>query len=161
MMACGIIAGSLLILHLGFLTSLPFQVLLFLGVVLYIPAILQIWIQVKFYKILSRFLLGVAVVFLFYAGLWLTPLSFLGWILRAGFLACFGIVWNLTLKIRSIYSVSPCQHCPSGRFPICSYTIPRIPRLATKYFAESEGNDPVNDDFVRALQSVYTEQNKS
>ncbi len=67
----------------------------------------------------------------------------------------FYTVWNLTLAIRSQYSTSPCQHCPEGRFPVCSYTIPRIPRLANRYLSESDGSNPDADEFVRALQSVY------
>lgn len=156
MMTCGIVAVILLLPHLRILTALPFSVLLFLGVLLYIPAVLQIWIQVKAYKILARFSLGVSVVLLFYAGLWLTPWSLEGWVLKVGFLAVFYTVWNLTLEIRSQSSTSPCQNCPEGRFPVCSYTIPRIPRLANKYFSESDGSDPEGDEFVRALESVYS-----
>jgi hypothetical protein len=155
MMACGIASGIWLLPHLGFVTALPFSALLCLGVLLYIPAIFQMWIQFKPYKILARFSLGVSVVFLCYAGLWLTPLSLEGWILKVGFLAVFYRVWNLTLAIRSQYSTSPCQHCPEGRFPVCSYTIPRIPRLANRYLSESDGSHPDADEFVIALQSVY------
>ncbi|MCL1475766.1 hypothetical protein [Argonema antarcticum] len=155
MMTCGIGAGLLLLPHLKFLTALPFYVLLFVGICLYIPAILQIKIQFKPYKIGARFCLGMAVVFLVYAGLWLTPWSIVGLILRLGFITEFYIVWHLTLKIRSRHSKPLCDNCPAGRFPVCSYTIPRISRLANKYFAESDGNNQEADDFVRALQSVY------
>lgn len=156
MMACGMASGIWLLPHLGFVTALPFFALLCIGVLLYIPAIFQVWIQFKPYKILARFFLGISVVFLFYAGIWLTPWSLVGWILKVGFLAVFYTVWNLTLAIRSQYSTSPCQHCPEGRFPVCSYTIPRIPRLANRYFSESDGSNPDADEFVRALQSVYS-----
>ena len=156
MMTCGVLAGIWLITHLGFFTTVPFSVLLFLGVWLYLLAIVQIWVQVKAYKILARFCLGISVVWLFYAGLWLTPWSLEGWALKVGFLTTFYIVWNLTLEIRSQYAVSPCQHCPEGRFPICSYTVTRIPKLANKYFSESDGSDLEADDFVRALTSVYS-----
>jgi hypothetical protein len=155
MMACGIASGIWLLPHLGFMRVLPFSALLCLGVLLYIPAVFQVWIQFKPYKILARFLLGISVVFLGYAGTWLTPWSLGGWILKVGFLAVFYTVWNLTLAIRSQYSTSPCQHCPEGRFPVCSYTIPRIPRLANKYLSESDGTNPDADEFVIALQSVY------
>lgn len=155
MMACGMASGIWLLPHLGFVTTIPFFALLCLGVLLYIPAIFQVWIQFKPYKILARFLLGISVIFLFYAGLWLTPWSLAGWIFKVGFLAVFYTVWNLTLAIRSQYSTSPCQHCPEGRFPVCSYTIPRIPRLANRYLSESDGSSPDADEFVRALQSVY------
>ncbi|UWU45778.1 hypothetical protein [Limnospira platensis] len=89
MMSCGIIAGLGLIPHLGIFKNLPFFVLLSLGVLLYIPAIIQIWVQKKFYKIIARFCLGVSVVFLCYAGLWLTPNSTVGWILKLGFITVF------------------------------------------------------------------------
>lgn len=156
MMGCGIGVGLLLIPHLGVLTALPFSVLLCLGVLLYLPAIFQIWIQKKAYKIIARFSLGISVVLLFYAGICLTSWSWFGWILKAGFLMVFYVVWKLTLKVRSEYSKSPCDNCPEGRYPICSYTISRIPQLANNYFAEADGTDPEADDFVTALKSVYS-----
>ncbi len=158
MMSCGIITGFLLIPHLGVLKTLPFFILLSLGVLLYVPAVLQIWIQKKLYKIIARFCLGVSVVFLCYAGLWLTPNSTIGWILKFGFIAIFYMVWNLTLRVRSQYSKSPCKNCPEGRFPLCSYTTHRIPKLAKQYFSESERTNPEADDFVIALQSVYSKR---
>ncbi len=161
MMACGIVAGILLVPHLEFLTAQPFYVLLAIGVLLYIPAICQIWIQVKAYKMLARFCLGVAVVLLVYAGLWLTPWSLVGLILRVGFLGEFYLVWYLTLKIRSKHSRSPCDRCQEGRFPVCSYTNGRIPQLANQYFTEADGSDPAADEFVRALQSVYSSCDRS
>lgn len=154
MITCGLTVGIILIPHLGIITHLPYYVLLTLGVILYIPAILQIWIQKKPYKMFARFLLGIAIAFLAYAGLWLTPFSVLGVILRIGFLTFFILVWRLTLKVRSTYSKSPCQNCPDGRFPVCSYTMHRVPKLARKYFAKSDGSDPEGDEFVKALLSV-------
>lgn len=106
MMGCGMAAGTLLIPHWQFVKNLPFYVLLCFGVLLYIPALLQIRIQLKAYKLFARFLLGFSVVCLVYAGLCLTPLSLTGWVLKLGFLANFYLVWNLTLKMRSRYSSS-------------------------------------------------------
>lgn len=146
----------MLIPHLGVLKTLPFFVLLSLGVLLYVPAVLQIWIQKKTYKILARFCLGISVVFLCYAGLWLTPNSTIGWVLKFGFITVFYGVWHLTLTVRSQYSKSPCTRCPEGRFPLCSYTTHRIPKLAPQYFSESDGNNQEADEFVTALQSVYS-----
>jgi len=154
MMTCGIISGMFLLPHLSVLINSPFQYLLAVGVSLYLPAICQIWIQHKSYKLIARFLLGISVIFLMYAGLWLAPWSFVGWILRLGFLSTFIIVWKLTLRLRAQRSRSPCHHCPDGRFPICSYTASRIPELADKYFAQSTGNHPEADEFVRALQAI-------
>jgi hypothetical protein len=153
MMACGILAGVLL-LQIPLLSAYPFYYLLILGVLLYIPAVLQIWIQIKSYKLLARFSLGIAVAFLFYAGCWLTPWSWIGLILRVGFLVIFGLVWNITLKLRSQESKSPCNRCPEGQFPICAYTKTRIQRQAIKYFAKSNGSDPATDNVIRAFQSL-------
>jgi hypothetical protein len=155
MITCGLTVGIALLPYLRIITHLPYYVLLTLGVILYIPAILQIWIQKKPYKMFARFLLGIAIAFLAYAGLWLTPFSALGAILRIGFLTFFILVWRLTLKVRSTYSKSPCQNCPDGRFPVCNYTMHRVPKLARKYFAQSDGSDPEADEFVKALLSVY------
>jgi len=161
MMGSGMFVGIMLIPYLGILKDLPFFVLLSLGVLLYIPAVLQIWIQQKNYKILARFSLGIAVIFLCYAGLWLTPISTVGLILKLGFITIFYIVWNLTLRLRSQYSKSPCQNCPEGRFPLCSYTTHRIPKLAQQYFSESDGTNSEADEFVTALQSVYSQPQKN
>lgn len=158
MMSCGIISGFLLIPHLTFLTDTPFYVPILFGVLLYIPAIFQVWIQFKAYKIASRFCLGIAVFLMIYGGLWLTPWSWLGLVLKAGFLGEFYLVWKLTLKVRSQYSKSPCDSCPKGRFPLCSYTVKRIPRFANKYFADADGTNPEADDFVRGLQQFYITQ---
>jgi hypothetical protein len=160
MMTSGIIAGILLLFQLDILTTLPFQYLLSIGVLLYFPAIAQIWIQRKPYKLIARFLLGISVVFLMYAGLWLIPWSVVGWGMRLGFLIIFRTVWKLTLKLRSRNSRSPCNHCPDGRFPVCAYTAPRIPKLAEQYFAQSRHCNPEADEFVRALQTVHTNQNR-
>jgi len=154
MMTCGMVSGLLWLPHLELLTTQPFYVLLALGIFLYIPALLQIWIQVKAYKVLARYLLGVSVTVLIYAGLWMTPFTVWGWILKIGFVIGFILVWNLTLKVRSHYSKSPCQNCPEGRFPLCSYTMKRIPPLANRYFAQADGTDPEADEFVRALQGL-------
>jgi len=159
MMACGAISGLFLLPHLSILINSPFHYLLAVGVLLYLPAICQIWIQRKTYKLIARFLLGISVVFLMYAGLWLTSWSLIGWTLRSGFLIIFIIVWKLTLKLRAQRSSSPCHHCPDGRFPICSYTRSRIPKLADKYFAQSTGNHPEADEFVRALQAISPTRN--
>jgi hypothetical protein len=155
MMSCGAIAGCAILLSTHFLTRLPFQYLLTVGVFLYLPAVFQVWVQYKPYKILARFSLGVAVVFLFYSGLILTPWSPWGVALRTGFLLIFWLVWTLTLRVRSRYSRSPCSRCPEGRFPICSYTASRIPKLATQYFGRSDGSNPEADEFVRALQLTH------
>jgi hypothetical protein len=156
MMSCGIITGLGMIFGLGLFQNLPFLVLLFMGFLLYIPAIIQIWIQKKIYKVLARFCLGISVIFLCYSGLWLTPNSTVGWFLKFGFITVFYIVWNLTLRLRSQYSKNPCQNCPEGRFPLCSYTTHRIPELAPKYFLKSDGTNPEADEFVKALQSLYS-----
>lgn len=146
--------------RLQVITSQPYYILLTIGVFLYTPALLQILIQSKPYKVVSRFSLGVSLVFLIYSGLWLTPQSWLGLILKAGFLLIFALVWQLTLKIRSKYAVSPCQQCPEGRFPICSYTATRIPKLAEEYFINNDKNNIEANDFVMALQGFYSGQVK-
>jgi uncharacterized membrane protein len=158
MMTSGIMMGLLLIPYLGIFRTLPFSVLLFLGVLLYIPSLLQIWIQQKRYKILSRFCLGISIVLLCYSGLWLTPNSVTGWLLKIGFIITFYVVWNLTLQIRSQYAKSPCKNCPEGRFPLCAYTTERIAPLAHQYFLESDRSNLEADEFVKALQSLYAKQ---
>lgn len=156
MMSCGMIAGMVLIPRLISFTDLPFSVLIVLGVLLYFPAIIQIWVQKKLYKIIARVCLGVSVILLCYSGLWLTPNSTIGWFFKFGFIIVFSVVWNLTLRLRSRYSKTPCKNCPEGRFPLCAYTTHRIPKLARNYFLESDKTNPEADEFIAALQSLYS-----
>ena len=153
MMSLGIVIG-LLLLPIFNLSILPFEYLLISGVLLYVPAVIQTKVQVRSYKLLARTLLGISVVFLTYAGLWLTPWSLVGIILRIGFLGIFLAVWQITLRLREQFSRSPCDRCPEGRFPVCSYTNERIQRLSDLHFLTSESNNPEMDSIVKAFQDL-------
>lgn len=153
MMSLGAVIGLMLIPVFD-LSTIPFENLLIIGVLLYIPAIIQIKVQVRSYKLLARTLLGISVIFLVYAGLWLTPWSLVGIILRFGFAGVFLTVWMLTLRLRAKLTDSPCDNCPEGRFPICSYTNSRMQKLSELHFQTSGNNDPEMDRIIQAFQSL-------
>ncbi|MEM8638943.1 MAG: hypothetical protein AAGG51_09040 [Cyanobacteria bacterium P01_G01_bin.54] len=154
MMACGILAGAIAFYLSPSLRSLHPTLLILLGVLLYSPAIGQIWWQTKPYKLLARFSLGLSVASLLYSGLIALPWSGLGLLLRLGFIIEFIAVWRITLKVRSRFSKSPCTNCPDGRFPICNYTLNRLPAAIENYFTGLDGRDPQADEFVTGLQYV-------
>ncbi|WP_016950811.1 hypothetical protein [Anabaena sp. PCC 7108] len=153
MMSLGVIIGSLLIPTFK-LSQLPFEYVLIIGVLLYIPAVIQTKVQIRSYKLLSRTLLGISVVFLIYAGLWLTPWSLIGVILRIGFVGIFLAVWQITLRLRVQRAKSPCDRCPQGRFPICGYTSGRIHKLSEKYLQTSDHDNHEMDEIIKAFQSL-------
>jgi uncharacterized membrane protein len=153
MMSLGAVIGLLLIPTFN-LSAIPLEYLLIIGILLYIPAIIQTKIQVRSYKLLARTSLGISVIFLLYAGLWLPPWSFLGMVLRFGFIGVFLAVWKLTLRLRAKLALSPCDNCPEGRFPVCSYTNSRMKKLSELHFQTSGNNDPEIDTIIQAFQSL-------
>jgi uncharacterized membrane protein len=153
MMSLGVVIGLLLISTFN-LSVIPLEYLLIIGILLYIPAIIQTKIQVKSYKLLARTSLGISVIFLVYAGLWLPPLSLLGIVLRFGFIGIFLAVGKLTLRLRAKLALSPCDNCPEGRFPVCSYTNSRMQKLSKLHFQTSGDNDPDMDGIIQAFQSL-------
>lgn len=153
MMSLGMLIGLLLVQLLN-LSTLPFEYLLIAGIFLYIPAVIQTKVQIRSFKLTARTLLGISVIFLAYAGLWLTPWSFVGIILRVGFLGVFLAVWQITLRLREQYAKSPCDRCPEGRFPICSYTNNRIQKLSELHFKTSDNNNPEMDSIVEAFKNL-------
>jgi hypothetical protein len=136
------------------LSTLPFEYLLIAGIFLYIPAVIQTKVQIRSFKLTARTSLGISVIFLAYTGLLLTPWSFAEIILRFGFLGVFLAVLQITLRLREHYSKSPCDRCPEGRFPICSYTNNHIQRLSDLHFQNSESNNPEMDSIVEAFKNL-------
>ncbi len=100
-----------------------------IGVLLYLPTIVQIFWQYKPFKVVSRALLGVSIALLWFGAILLLPFSSWGGLLRCIFLVTFYVVFTLTQKLRNRFSRSPCESCDHGRYPFCSDNLERVRRV--------------------------------
>jgi hypothetical protein len=98
------------------------------------PTLAQPWLQWKSYKILARTLLGMAsATWLLgglahqHSGLWLPAELALS-------VFMFALLGRALLWMRDAKTVSPCESCPLGAYPTCSWNLPRL---------MSETTDPV------------------
>jgi hypothetical protein len=121
------------------------------GVALYAPALAQPFVQKKAFKIVSRFLLGVAIVCLWYAALVLLPLDVGGVALRGLFVAVFVMTWHLTQRFRARWTARPCDRCPDGVYPFC---LGNRPRLAALFAGLQNRARPEDRPFVDLVASI-------
>ncbi len=101
------------------------------GLLLFVPTLVQPFWQHKGFKAASRFALGLCLPCVLTAGLILPPLSALGWLARAGFVAFFLATYRFASWLRRRYTPDPCATCPHGRYPFCADNLPRVRRLIT------------------------------
>ena len=121
------------------------------GVGLYLPTLLQPFCQWKPYKIVARFLLGLAVVALFTGGLLLPPLSGLGTTARALFIITFWLVFKATLRHRARHTPDPCSRCSPAVYPFCQDNRPRVTSLLKELRRLAEPGDEAFVSFAAAL----------
>ena len=95
-----------------------------------IPSLLQIKIQRRTFKIVSRILLGVGIVFWFGPILLLLPWNMNGLVFRIGGILFYIVVAVIVnaLRLRSSRGTH-CERCPEGEFPICTYRLPMIEEM--------------------------------
>lgn len=120
-LAMGLVAGVATLVALR--DSWPDQELLFLlGLGLYLPTLLQIRWQAYWFKLTARALLGFAVAILLAVALFMDSWESLeGLAMHGLLLAIFVVSARLTLKLRSRRLDVPCDRCPEGRLPFCSW----------------------------------------
>jgi uncharacterized membrane protein len=123
-----------------------------IGVMAYLPTIVQFKIQRKTFKTVSRFMLGIAVVFLlgsiFFKYGWGS--DELAW--KFIFIFIFLVVLKLTLKFRNRYLDNPCFKCGRGQYPFCTHKLPDIKRLAQ--IRNNREQQPENSDFSGFLEAI-------
>lgn len=100
--------------------------LLGVGVLCWLPTLVQPFCQAKAFKIASRLLLGCSLPCLMLAGLFLPPLDAVGMILRLLFVLVFVVVYVLSMRLRKRFTPDPCASCPHGRWPFCAENMPRV-----------------------------------
>lgn len=121
------------------------------GVMLYLPTLLQPYFQWKPYKIVARFLLGMAVVSILAGGLVLPPLDPLGLIARGMFVPIFWFVFKATLRQRARYTPDPCSRCSPAMYPFCENNRPRAAALLAELRRRAEPEDEAFVAFAAAL----------
>ena len=95
------------------------------------PTVFQPWLQYKAYKILARFLLGLA------SATWcLTAVGWGAhvagvdrWLFAASSLVFFALMVRLLLLLRQRYTASPCDGCPQGVFPTCAWSLEQAAKI--------------------------------
>lgn len=142
-------------LNLGCILSVPFVLLLnhleleyyfsmLIGFLMFTPTLLQLKIQWKPFKLFSRTSLGIGSGLFMLSCLFLAPYTLFGVLIRISGIAFFVAVAKLSLKLRSRHSNSPCNNCPEGSFPYCSYKIPEMEKILQSQTLETEPNDFLN-----------------
>jgi hypothetical protein len=127
--------------------------LLSLGVLLYLPALGQIVIQYKPYKIVSRFFLGGAITTLWFAAMVLLPPTAGGLLQRLIFAGVFALVWKVTLIVRSRRAKNPCHSCRGAAFPLCHDHLCRSASLVDELVRDARAADAPFVTLIRQLQS--------
>jgi hypothetical protein len=120
-------------------------------VVLYLPALVQPFVQRKALKVISRLLLGASVSCLWYAAAVLLPWDACGVLLRGVFVAVFCATWRLTQRFRASRTPRPCERCPDGVWPFCAGNRPRLAELFAGLEARARPEDRPFVDLAAAL----------
>ena len=112
-----------------------------IGTACYIPTVLQLFLQNKYFKILSRALLGVGVVLLWFGAIVLLPSTPSGMLLRVVFVVAFLGVGAATLALRKRRSREIWQTCKYGGFPFCAENLHRCRQSLLDFKENSTGSD--------------------
>lgn len=147
-MYTGIVIGIPLVLVIDWSGMSFLQWAIFISGLL-APTAIQIKVQRKIFKIISRTLLGISISLYLISGLFLIPAPFSGWLFRALVLGIFVLTYHTLKRLRHRYTKSPCEDCPLGYFPTCEWNLPRL--LAEN--ADTELLEALSSDKLRNLVS--------
>ena len=131
-------------------TLLSFPTTLAIGLITFSPTLIQPFFQRKLFKLFSRTLLGMSVVLMFYAAIFLLPLTWEGVLVRSGFLAAFFATYRLTQNYRARYTVMPKAKCDKGCYPFCKGNRKRLEKIWQELVEKADRDDPFLP-FARAL----------
>jgi hypothetical protein len=127
----------------------PFWTIL-IGVVFYLPSLVQPFFQVRPFKVASRMCLGISVVVLSYEVLYLLPFNWTGAGLRLLSVFIFRYVYRLTQDFRHRHTPDPSAHCDKGCYPFCDGNRQRLDLLYDELTNRAALDDPFVP-FARAL----------
>lgn len=89
------------------------------------PTCVQPWLQRKPFKVLARFALGFACA-TWFLGAWIHRTPWPATVETLAYCLVFAIVFRALTTIRERVSKSPCDTCPLGVYPTCSWNLPRL-----------------------------------
>lgn len=90
------------------------------------PTALQPFLQKRAFKIFARSSLGVATGAFWMALLWSSQLPFPRWMGVLGGALWFALVARLMVVLRNRFTANPCDVCPLGSYPICSWSLSQM-----------------------------------
>lgn len=123
---------------------------IFIWLSLLVPTVAQPFIQIKFYKIAARFLLGVTISLYFISGMLLIHSPFSEWLFRPLIIGNFTSIYRILKLVRSRFTKSPCDDCPLGYFPTCEWNLPRLLAENTDIeFTKALTSDNLRDMIVK------------
>lgn len=116
----GVASGAALAFSGALAELSPIQAFAF-GCAAYLPTLVQVRYQRYWFKMLSRFSLGIGIVLALSAALF--GGSWLSWTVLQNllFLAIFIGLYLGTVQWRAKHLDVPCTQCPEGSFPFCSW----------------------------------------
>ena len=122
------------------------------GVMAYLPTIVQFKIQRKTFKKVSRFMLGIAIVFLLGSIFFKSDLGSNEFTWKIASIFVFFVVLKLTLKIRNRLLDNPCFTCNRGKYPFCTHKLSDIKKLVE--IRNNKEQMQENSDFFRFLEAI-------
>jgi hypothetical protein len=125
------------------------------GLGLFLPTLVQPFVQAKLFKAASRFALGVGIVWLWQAAVLKLPLSAAGFLLRAVFVVVFCAVFRWAQRFRKRFTPAPSDSCPAGRYPFCAGNRVRVAALLPTLRGRATGDDAL---FVAFVESWLVDQ---
>jgi len=112
-----------------------------LGVAFFLPTLAQPFQQQKMFKVVSRTMLGVSIVLLWFGAMIILPATTAGFALRLIFIGVFVTAMKLSLSLRSRFTKSPCDGCTGGSFPFCAGNRSVIERFLPDLIACGDDRD--------------------
>ena len=113
-----------------------------MGVILFLPTLVQPFAQLKPYKIISRISLGIAIVLLWHGAIFLLPFNVIGILLRTVFLLVFVFTFRLALAYRKRLTPEPSVCCSHERYPLCDGNKQFTEKVYRELCSRSDPNDP-------------------
>jgi hypothetical protein len=155
-MACGMIAAaiSIALAHMRcplLVAAIGTYGFVALGLLMFMPTLAQPFYQAKPFKILARFLLGVAVICMWYGAIFLLPLTASGVFLRLLFILVFLVVFRATQWQRALFAKDPCRACEGCVYPFCADNRSRLFSLIEELEKRAGQEDKAFVSFARAL----------
>ena len=90
------------------------------------PTLLQVRFQFKWFKVISRTLLGIATTTYFISGFFFVNFFTPHLAFCLAMILVFALFCAAMLKFREIKTPNPCDDCPLGTFPTCEWNMPNV-----------------------------------